>query len=57
MLALPTPKPTLTATADPMPADRRQRYGQQAIDIAIKIIDASTLNAAKKYLRDNEGVV
>jgi hypothetical protein len=44
----PTPQPTSApvATAPPspsasLPADRRQRYAQQAIDTAVKMIDAS----------------
>lgn len=39
----PAPKPTPPPrpTGEPLPADRRERYAQQAIDTAVQMIDAS----------------
>ena len=37
----PTPKTTPQPPSAPLPADRRQRYAHQAIDTAVKKIDAS----------------
>ena len=37
----PKPKPAPPPTSTPLPADRRQRYAQQAIETAVKMIDTS----------------
>ena len=42
LMVVPPPRPQMPPRPRDIPSDRRERYAQQALDTAVKIIDAST---------------